>query len=307
MRKLYEDIVCIPSVEGKLQSLLNDKSDLHKKVEDLQSALKAENADVENLSKQSLSNFFYHIIGKMDEKIIKEKAEACEMALKYQSAVAQLESVSQEVADYKAQLAVLNESETRYKILFEVKSDAIEKSESVDGIRLTKIEKQQIHSRQNIREIDQAIHEGECSLDITNAILEKLHSAHSWGVYDLFLNGGLLSFMVKHDRINEAEELLNSLQKQLGKFKTELADVSIASEFTIAIGGGWGFADFLLDGFLVDFFVLKKIDAAIENVRKLKNDILSVIEKLKQLSEETKAELENIKAEKNTIVKSHMT
>ncbi len=306
MRRLYEDIVKIPSTEKKLQSLLNDKFDLVSSANELKKKLDLENEDVENLSKRSLANFFYQLFGKMDDKITKEKAEACEMAVKYKSAVEMLEVISAEVKKYKAQLDILQESEKRYKILFECKSDAIENSGSADGLRLIEIERKQIKSEQDSIEIDEAIHEGECSLEMLKAVMDNLNSAEGWGIVDTFFGGGLISAFAKHDHIDEAEECMKALQKQLGKFKTELADVSIASEFSVGLDGGWKMADILLDGLFVDFMVLSKIDDAIKNVTKLKSEIQSVIEKLNGLKIANQGEMENLKAEKNSIVKSYM-
>ena len=73
LRVLY-DMVCRKQHLEKLQEeLLSQKNMLLEEVEKLKKSSLKEQADVERLEGGSLASFFYNVIGKMDEKLTKER------------------------------------------------------------------------------------------------------------------------------------------------------------------------------------------------------------------------------------------
>ena len=75
LRVLY-DMVCRKQHLEKLQEeLLSQKNMLLEEVEKLKKSSLKEQADVERLEGGSLASFFYNVIGKMDEKLTKEREE----------------------------------------------------------------------------------------------------------------------------------------------------------------------------------------------------------------------------------------
>uniref|UniRef100_UPI0040572F2D hypothetical protein n=1 Tax=Acetatifactor sp. TaxID=1872090 RepID=UPI0040572F2D len=69
------------------------QKDLTAKVTELEKRKQKEQTDVERLECGSLAAFFYNVIGKMDDKLTKEKQEAYEAAVKYDVAYRELQSV----------------------------------------------------------------------------------------------------------------------------------------------------------------------------------------------------------------------
>ena len=63
-------------LEKVQEELMLQKNMLSVNVRKLKESCKKEQADVERLEGGSLSAFFYNVIGKMDEKLTKEREEA---------------------------------------------------------------------------------------------------------------------------------------------------------------------------------------------------------------------------------------
>lgn len=129
------------------------------------------------------------------------------------------------------------------------------------------------------RETQEAILAGEDALESLIAAQERLSSAKSWGVFDMF-GGGFIASMVKHSKMNVAAELMEEAKERLQRFQRELFDVDVPQEFQMEISGFLSFADFFFDGIVADYLVQSKIndareqvDDAIERVRKILGDL----------------------------------
>lgn len=137
---------------------------------------------------------------------------------------------------------------------------------------------------------------GRKAFGITGNILSSLNSAHRWGVYDIIGGGGVFSSMAKHDHLDDAQHGVEQLQKALGRFKTELADVTIQANMQISIDGFLKFADYFFDGIIADWSVQNKIDNAISQVQGTQNQIGKVLAQLdcmQNLCEEKKTNMES--------------
>ena len=85
-----------------------------------------------------------------------------------------------------------------------------------------------------LREIREAQDACEAALTSLGEAQRKVDSARSWGTYDTWFGGGLFSSLVKHNRIDEAEGYMRSVDDALNRLRRELADVHMDAA---AIGG----------------------------------------------------------------------
>jgi hypothetical protein len=86
----------------------------------------------------------------------------------------------------------------------------------------------------HLREIEEAQQACEVALTSLAEAQRSVDSARSWGTYDTWLGGGLLSSLVKHDRIDEAERYMQAVDEALDRLRRELADLHLGGT---AIGG----------------------------------------------------------------------
>ena len=137
-----------------------------------------------------------------------------------------------------------------------------------------------------IKEIDEAIAAGKNVVAGLEQVIESLDSARKWGIWDM-LGGGLLSTAVKHSRIDKARQGINNVQRQIHQFKKELADVRSQVELRIDISEFESFADYLFDGFIVDWIVQSKINDALSRARQARATVFQAVSELEALKRTT--------------------
>ncbi|MBE5917338.1 MAG: hypothetical protein E7273_10915 [Pseudobutyrivibrio ruminis] len=128
-----------------------------------------------------------------------------------------------------------------------------------------------------IKEIREAISAADDALTYLRSARRYLDSAGNWGLLDMF-GGGLISGLMKHSKMGDAEREINNARYALQRFSKELRDVSGYS--SIHINDFLTFADFFFDGFVADILVQSKIgegkrqcDDAIRQVESIKLEL----------------------------------
>ena len=116
------------------------------------------------------------------------------------------------------------------------------------------------------REVEEAIAAGRRALASLEEAADALDSAGNWGIFDIFLGGGLTSAM-KHVRINKAQTALGEARAYLRAFTRELADVRAIEELRVDVSGLLTAVDIFVDNPFVDVFVQRQIDDAQDNVQ----------------------------------------
>ena len=264
--------------------------------------MRNEQADVDRLEGRSLTAFFYNVIGKMDEKQDQERREAYEARVKYDAAAHALAEVEEELRRSEAELDALRGCEERYQAALRKKSDAIKAGGGERAEQILRQERNLVSLESQKRELDEAITAGRAALRTTENVLSNLDDAEGWGTWDL-IGGGLLTDMAKHSRLDEAQRLIESLQSQLCRFKTELADVAVYADIQVSVEGFLRFADCFFDNLFTDWAVLDHIKQSQEQVRGTRNQIQSVLSRLESLSYSAEQEWEQTKSRLEQLVR----
>lgn len=292
-----EEIAKKESLNKKLSQLQLQREDLQHHVDKLKKIMYNEQADVESLEHTNLKSIFYGMIGKRQEKLDKEKLEAYTAKLKYDSAVYELKVLEQDIINIKAQLDKISEYEYKYSEFLKEKVEKIKLSGSFEALEIMKLEEQIANKKNYKKELNEAILAGEKALISANNVLSSLDSAEDWGTFDLF-GGGVISDMVKHNHLDEAQNKVEQLQSDLRRFKTKLTDVTINSDIKVNIDGFLRFADYFFDSFFTDWAVLDKINESQENVKNTKRQIEEVISRLHSMENETDTQIKILEADK---------
>ena len=83
LKELWQQVAEKKSCEAKQKELTAQRDTLADRLKKLEKSKLAEQADVDRLEGHSLAAFFYQVIGKMDEKLDKERQEAYAARVKY--------------------------------------------------------------------------------------------------------------------------------------------------------------------------------------------------------------------------------
>lgn len=280
LQQLKDRITQKKRMETELLDLYTQKRILIIKTAELEKIKNSEQKDVDRLEGGSLAAFFYNVVGKMDEKLTKEKEEAYKAAVKYETSREELLSVEREISKREESVKSLEGCEVVYERAFEKRLKEVRLAKTPETETLLRIEGQMYELECQKREISEALSAGRQALSTVDAILDDLDDAGGWAAWDTFGGGGLLSDIMKHDHLDEAQTKINKLQIELRNFKTELSDVEVHADIQVQIEEFLKFADYFFDGLFADWAVMDKIEQSENHVKHTQNEILSVISKL---------------------------
>lgn len=291
LRKFQEEAAKKAGLESRIRELGRQRQELTARVRQLEWIKSKEQSDVDKLEGHSLAAFFYGVIGKMDEKLNQEREEAYAAKVKYDTAAYELETVLEELERCQVQLRSLRNCEQHYEEMLKEKSREMKNSGTLSGKEILKLEEREAYLESQKREIQEAIRAGREALDTSDAILLSLGSAENWGTWDL-IGGGLMTDMIKHSKLDEAQNQVTVLQEKLRRFKTELADIEIQADLQVGISGFMRFADVFFDGLFADWAVMNKISSSKSQVQDTKAQIERVLNHLHSMDRKIQADLE---------------
>ena len=242
-------------LEASAAELRRQRDTYAARAEELKEAMREEQADVDRLEGRSLAAFFYNVVGKMDEKLTRERQEAYAARVRYDAAARELAGAEEDLARCQAELGTLDGCEERYAALLREKTQAVKAAGGAAAEQILRMEEREAYLESQERELGEASAAGQSALATADEILESLSSAEGWGTWDL-IGGGLIADLAKHSKLDEAQAAVEYLQSQLRTFRTELADVTISADFQVNIDGFLRFADYVFDGIFADWAVL---------------------------------------------------
>ena len=301
LRDLQARCIRKKKLEAAVAELRVQRDDYTARARELERVSREEQADVDRLEGRSLSAFFYSVTGKMDEKLTKEKQEAYAARVKYGAVAAELAGIEEDLRRYRSELEGLRDCEDRHASVLGEKTQAVKASGGAAAEEVLRLEERLAYLDNQKRELEEACTAGEAALSTTDQIADSLDSAEGWGTWDL-LGGGLIADLAKHSHLDDAQALVELLQTQLRRFKTELADVTIQADFQIGIDGFLRVADYLFDGIFADWAVLDRIHQSQDQVQDTRAQICRVLDCLRSLMAEAAAEQSALRAKLEQLV-----
>ena len=303
LEQAQENIIKGKQLESRKEKLHSQLRDLEEKAEELRKIKYKEEREVEQLERFSLSALFAKLTGTLDERTEKEKSEAYAASVKYVAAMGEAELVQEDLRRTSEALSVLGNYERKYHQILEEKKRELTECETEEGRRILELEQQKADYKGQLKEIDEAISAGNSAMGGIARIEESLKSAKNWSTWDM-VGGGMASDMMKHSRLNEAQRQAEELQRQLRKFKIELADIQVDCELQLQIEGFLKFADFFFDGIFVDWTVHSKIENSAQEVQTVKNQVEKVLHFLENKRIEKREQIDEAERQLNQIVYS---
>lgn len=301
LKVLQAQTVRFRQLSSMLGELRVQRDDLSDQVSELEAIKLDEQADVDRLEGRTLAAFFYNAIGKMGEKLSKERQEAYAARLKYDTALRELEAVQNDLHRYKAEYDSLCGCEEQYQALLDEKAEALKDSDCEAAEEILRTEEYIAFLERQKEEFREAIDAGHAALATADRVLESLSSAENWGTFDL-LGGGILADSIKYSHLEEAQAAVEYLQSQLRCFKTELADVTVQANIQIEVDDFLCFADYFFDSFFADYAVMDRINQAQSQVWAVKDQIGEVLSILEGMLDETKWDLTDTRAKLDILV-----
>ena len=151
-------------------------------------------------------------------------------------------------------------------------------------------------------EIDEAFHTSAGAIAALDAVIDSLESARGWGTYDTFFGGGLISSMVKHDRLDEANDLARRAQAALSRFGRELSDVRAEHVPSIEMSDFLRFTDVWFDNFFSDFEVQSRIKDALRQAETVRASVADAHDRLAVAAKGVDCGLETLAEDRTTLL-----
>ena len=303
LQRLQQEMMEKERADAKLADLYIQQNELEKKAADLKKIMEDEQEDVDRLNRKSLTAFLYRASGKMEEKLSKEEEEALAAVVKYDSAEKELQAVEEDIAYYEKQASGLPDCKLQYERMLEAKKEEIKESGNIEAGKILEMERQIAAIENRRKEVKEAISAGERARSIAEETLEGLQSAKNWGMVDL-IGGGIMSDVIKYDKLKTVKDRTSALQMALRTFRTELADVSsrIEGPLQVEVGEFLHFADYFFDGIFTDWMVYDKIKVSQERAEQTYSQIQGILEQLRKMQEQLHTEEEQKRRELEQIV-----
>ena len=284
-------------LDAKLAQLREQKRAYDRKVVELRVAYTAEQEDVDKLKIRSLANYFYQVIGKIDEMITKEEQEAYAAKVKLDAAQRELAGIDNDIAQILAQLKQLYGCEDAYANELNRRRNQMKSAGTAEGARIMELEERIATLEAQKKEIREAASVGYSARSVADRVLSSLESADDWNTWDMLGGGGIITHMAKHSHLDDAQELVEQLQGYLRRFKMELADVRIDADLQVGVDGFLRFADYFFDGLFADWAVGSRIDSSMSSVRRTRSQISATISKLDAMEAAADREIAMLKGQ----------
>lgn len=289
-------------LEAKLNDLRDQRKVYDRRVIQLRVVHRSEQEDVEKLEGKSLANYFYQVIGKLDDKLTEERREAAAARVKLDAAEQELAAADREIQQIQSQLSELYGCENAYASALQKKRAEVKESGNPAGAEILELEEKIAFLESQKREIREAQSAGRNALRAAENVLSELRSAQDWNTWDIIGGGGIITHMAKHGHLDDAQTNVMALQGMLRKFKTELADINIQANMQVSVDGFLRFADYFFDGLFADWAVGDRISQSQSSVMSVRYKIEQAMNKLAALEQTADKQITALRAKIGELV-----
>ncbi|MBR5228674.1 MAG: hypothetical protein IKV96_02420 [Firmicutes bacterium] len=301
LQQLSQEMARKKKLESMLHDLMMQKYEVESKVAKLKAEKDKEQADVDRIEGGTLYAFFCGVFGNKEEKLTKEREEAHAAAVKYDAAVKELEAIVEDMNAYQAEISQYINCEPEYAMLLTKKAYDVKMENGPIAGQIIQLEERLAYLENQKREVSEAMAAGSNARTTAEMILSKLSTAKGWGTWDIF-GGGLLTDVMKHSTMDDAQILVQTLQKELRRFKTELADISIGTSMQVNVTGMLRFADFFFDGLFMDWAVLDRINRSYNQVLETTKQIEKIMGTLRTMDGNLDKEMAALKGQVDNLI-----
>ncbi|MDU7240934.1 hypothetical protein [Clostridium sp.] len=294
--KLEEERTTLKKLKSKISTLDVEINKTNESLEALKKILAKEKKDVDNLESFSLSYIYYKIKGSIDEKLSKEKLEFLEAQARYLEKEDYLNRLTSNKKQMLKAINDIGDIDLKYDDLLNSSAQYILKLNNENSEKVSLILKKIKIISLELKEIQEALLEGDNLIPYIDKAISNLNSAQNWGIYDM-MGGDFIATMAKRSKMDDASKSINSIKVMLNRYNAELKDLSNEINVNLNLDSMSGIFDYLFDNFFTDYFVQGKINSALDSTKNLKTKVNNIQSNLTNKAQNYKKEIENLKKE----------
>lgn len=278
----------------ELQQRVNDHE---RRIVKLELELEAEQADVERLTKLTLTNLFHTILRSKEEQLELERQQVLNAVLALQTARQALQDTQEDLRQVGDDLALYQHAEAEYQALMAEKEEALRSQASLSPV-LCEMEEQIAKQSLLVKELSEAWRAGKGVMGSLEAASEKLEKAENWGKWDTWGGGGMISTHKKHGYVDDAKRFIQSANHQLRNFREELGDLQRSINIHIDISDTLKMADYWFDGLITDWVVQGRIQNSQEQTLRALHQVRTVVGQLQSEHAAAESQLASLRAKR---------
>lgn len=244
-----------------------DLAAAQQQLDDKRAALADESADVARLESFSPTRIWAALRGSRDEELDRERAEQQQAEYAVAVALAQVERLVRERDAARAEAHALGDVAERKRLALADVEAWMAASAHPSAARLAELATSTgtlAAERHELLEAVAAADEARAALGRAAAVLS---SASGWSTMDTFFGGGLITDMVKYDKVDQAQRLMQAAGQALQRLRRELADVGAGADAPgLEIGSLLQTFDVWFDNVFSDWAVRSRIAEAEDGV-----------------------------------------
>jgi hypothetical protein len=266
--------------------------------------LATETVEVAELESMSMTRILASLRGSRHGDLDRERAEARAAEYALADAQSRLDVEQRERESLEQRIAAYGDLEARRDQLVrrreaEVHADPAHADRSA---RLTELAGRVGELRARGVQVEEADAAGREAHAVLQQTAQHLGSAGSWSTYDTFFGGGIVSSMVKHDKLDRAAALMRQADAALARLGTELADVGIDAVGDLGITSMTRALDIWFDNIFSDWAVRERIGQASERVHALLQRLQEVGQRLATMRQEVESGLAEVETERERLL-----
>ncbi len=291
------------SLAARLEAARTHATEARGRADEAASRFADEQRDVEKLGSMSWLRIRVALSGERTTALEREKAERD--AARYAAAEAEhrAQLAESDVRAIEAQLSALGDVEGELARALDAKGSWLREQPGAASSRLAEIAVRRGELAAQERENREAHEAGLAAHVALREALDVIRSAASWSTWDAFGGGGLLTDMVKYDRIEQAQRLVRRANDALAHLATELADVGITGVRGVEVDNLTRTFDIWFDNIFSDMSVRSRIQEARGRLESALVAVERIGEQLSAAKREIDREVAALDAERLALVR----
>ncbi len=277
---------------------------LEGRLEELRRKLGDETADVDRLESFSGAKVWAHLKGSHASDLERETAERDAARYAVAEAEARLESMRRDRAALESRLGELDDAEQRFREALAAKEAWLQENGSAAAASLVEIAERRGELQALDKELREAHHAGREAHGLLSHASSLLGSAGSWSTWDAFGGGGLLTDMMKYDKVDQASDALRRADVALARFSRELADVALPSVHGVQVDQMMRTFDVWFDNFFSDMAVRSRIQDAAQRVAGALTQVERALGAIEERGRDLERELAELERRREELVRA---
>jgi len=228
-----------------------------------------EAVDVHHLESFSPVRIWAALRGRLDTDLDRERDELEKARYLVAAAQAKHDELSRALAANESELASYADADAAYDAALSAKDELLRTAGGPEAAQLLELSEQRGTLGARETELREAVSAATTALQCLGAAEQQFSTARTASNWDTFGGGGLLTDLVKYDRLDKAKAALRDAVQAVATLSRELADVGLAAVDTAQISGFSSGFDVWFDNFFSDMSVRSRIIDAHDRVRLL--------------------------------------